>query len=59
MKIEIEKLMLAIFLILIVSLSLYLISPVSDDYYHFFYAKELYKDPNFLFTTIILRLKGC
>jgi hypothetical protein len=50
-KINIEKLFLIIFIVVLISFSIYFVTPSSDNYYHYNVAKYILKDPSFLWKT--------
>jgi hypothetical protein len=48
LKIELEKILLIVFLVIIIPMTLYFVTPVSDNYWDYTIAKEIIRDPGFL-----------
>lgn len=48
LKIELEKLFLLIFLVSAISMVLFLVTPISDNYWHYTVAREILRNPGFL-----------
>jgi hypothetical protein len=51
MKIEIEKLLFVIYLIVLVAVTIYFVTPSSDNYYYYLIGRYISRDPSFLWST--------